>query len=322
MRRFRNIVIVSVVFILLAVIFYFTRQFKSFTQLEMNQPQKASITRGRILADDGVNIFLANDKGEKEDISLLLGHLYDGTEKAVFLVEGDTLSIIRGGKMKEIILEKPVFNLKAHKDTVTLSNNLHQMTFNEKGEILSEVEEPDGFMVFSAVHEKKKYTAYSSLKEEEGRVTSVLYLMEGDEVFFRHEIVDQIIVHLEFVGDELLVATNTNIYLFDGESIRSQVFVSDLTSVAATSERIYVLEKEKFSIYDHDFMLKDRQILTKEDLKVVTIKNKCYLYNKNEILQVDTNLLTPISVDGEIVKLLKYKDHLYIVYPNSIEYLH
>lgn len=323
MGRIKKIAITAILMVIVIVTVYFNRQFKSFISLDMAHPKKASMVQNRVLADDGVGVFFYDHKGEKTEISSLGPYPYGGTKNLAFIVEGETLSLYdtKGRRQKEIILDQPIFNLEAHEDTATLSNNLFQMTIDERGNVLSQVEEDDGFMVFSAISKSKKYTSYTSLREEEGRVVSILTLMDGKEILFRHELVDQIILHIEFIGEKLLVATNTNVYLFNGERIQSQIFVSNLSSIGATKDRIFVLEKEKLSVYDLDFILKDRQMLSKEDLRIKTNKNKCYLYNSDEIFKYDTNLLTPISVDGEIVKLLKFKNHLYIVYNSGIEYL-
>ena len=323
MGRLKKIAIISILLVIIVVTVYFNQQFKSFVSLDMTHPEKASIVQDRVLADDGIGIFFYNPNGEKTEISSLGAYPYGGTENLAFVVEGETLSLYdtKGRRQKELSLDQPIFNLEAHEDTVTLSNNLFQMTVDERGNILSQVEENDGFMVFSAISKNKKYTSYTSLREEEGRVVSVLTVMDGEETLFRHELVDQIILHIEFIDDKLLVATNTNVYLFNGESIQSQILVSNLSSIGATKDRIFVLEKEKLSVYDLNFILKDRQMLSIEDLKIKTNKNKCYLYNSEEIFEYDTNLLTPISVNGEIVKLLQFKNHLYIVYNSAVEYL-
>lgn len=192
---------------------------------------------------------------------------------------------------------------------------------NETGDIVRTHEELENSILYYDLNPDKSSYSVSTIKTSGNKLISQLgiYNLSGEkleEVNFENTI----ILRSEFIGEELLVLTDTSVnYIKDG-IVKWKRHFPGIKDIYVEEKRVFILYDKNFESIGFDGKTIDKFIFAVDYNKIISMDKSILLYGKNNVVGINEDReIFNYKMDKDILGLYYYQSSIYIHNSGEVE---
>lgn len=317
------IAFIIVLLIFLAWVFFRTKSMTVAENIPVTAQDKMALTDDEILILKGDQL-TAYDYDSKELWTKTVGlknPIIAAGKDRIYLGEDRTLLILdkKGEVKKQLDIPLDCKGMKINNEGLVIRSDVRQIVV-ANDEIKSSISDGNVRMTDGAVSKDHENIAFSSIELRDGRVLSHLTWTDNEgAVLSKQSFFDEIGVFLNFLKDnELLFATNENLYLLNEGIIHNQIAVNLIKGIAVSEDRIYLMDLDDLVVYDKDFKLLDKIALKKDYKGIAAVKGGMILYHESGYAVYQTGSLKEENSEKPIQNVEVINDHIYLIHDEAV----
>lgn len=251
----------------------------------------------------GKNLFYLIDKSN--------GHIYSMDKN------GDTVYKVQ--------LNERIFGVRESNDSLIVHIKTPEgeniKILNAAGDIIKTHEEINDNIVYYDLNKDNIIYSVSTLKTSGGKLISELgiYNFNGEKLSFIN-FENDIILRTEFIGEELLVLTDTSVNFIKEGSVKWKRHFPNIKDIFLEGKKIFILYDKNFESIGYDGKTIDKFIFGVDYNKIKPIEKNILLYGKNNLMLInrDREILDD-KIDKDILDLYYYQSSIYIRNSEDVE---
>lgn len=320
----KTLLILGMIIILAALLtflgVFLNRGFHGVSRLPHYDADRACFTENSFVApvDKGLGIF---DKNGNEHLIALEGNYRFTTSGKRIYVLTDQIIVYdeKGKELQRLATDDKFDYIRSSNGIITVLNDGKQVSYTEDLKPLTEYESPGVLMTLSAAEPSHSEMCYTAVKVTDNRYASDLFIVNKEGLVRHEEFIDQLICYVGYLNNDLIVATQNGLYVFENHVVKAHVGLNALRAVALTADRIAVLDQDQFLIYDKSLKKLDRQELSEQYNSLRTGYTKIMLVGEQGYARYHLGELKSYTTEKAIEGSGAIKDKLFIYNEQAVE---
>ncbi|MDO5649325.1 MAG: DUF5711 family protein [Gallicola sp.] len=317
------IVLAIALMIFLAWVFFRTKTMTVAENIPVAAKDKMALTDDEILILKG-NQLTAYNYDSKELWTKTVGlknPVIAAGKDRIYLGEGRILLILdkKGDVKKQLDIPLDCKAMELDKEGLIVRSDVRQIVVS-KEEIKSYISDEKVRMTDGSLSKKNDNIAFSSIELRDGRVLAHLTWTDNQgKVISKQSFFDEIPVYMNFFEeDQLLFATNENLYLLKGGVIHNQIGLNLIKGISVSEDRIYIMDLDDLVVYDKEFKLLDKIALKKDYKGIVAVKGGMILFHESGYGVYQTGSLKEESSEKPIRNAKVINNHIYLIHDDAV----
>lgn len=320
-------ILIAVLLIFLIWVFFRTKTLTVAENIPTVANNKMALTNDEILIVKGDQL-TAYSYDSKELWTKTVGlknPVIAAGDNKIFLGEGRVLLILdkKGESVKQLDIPLDCKSIKYENGGLFVRSDVRQALVEDE-EINFSVSDANIKMTDASLSAKKNNAAFTGIELRDGRILSHLMWTDSKgKVISKQSFFDEIAVSLEFLNDEeLLFATNKNLYILKGGVIQNQKALNLVKGISVSENRIYLIDLDDLVVYDKNLKLLDRIPLEKDYKGIAAVEDGMILYHDSGYAVYQTASLKEESSQKPIKNVKVINNHIYLIHDEAISVIY